>query len=355
MANSVSNGSASSICSKAEAESPIAADFSSDDEDADTQSLTPSITNYPVQWGRTYHSYKEDSYLFPNDDLECARLNLEHDCLKRLHGGRLFHSPISNPDKLLDLGTGTGVWPIQMAEIFPNARITGTDLSPIQPNEVPNNVHFEIDDCSADDWNRTPNSYDLIHTALMMGTTLTFYELIKTAKRYLKRGTGWLECLELDLGPFCDDGTMPKDWAVTRMIQTSEEASAMGSKPLQIATKLAPWMHQAGYVDIRVQIKQMPLNPWPRDPFLKQLGRDWEMQCLAGLSGWTYKLYGGALGWTREQIEVFLVDVRKAYRDRHVHAYHRVYVVCGRRPSEDEERRMGMPAPSADYATKPAQ
>lgn len=33
-----------------------------------------------------------------------------------LLGGRLFNAPLKNPQKVLDLGTGTGIWAIDFAE-----------------------------------------------------------------------------------------------------------------------------------------------------------------------------------------------------------------------------------------------
>lgn len=39
----------------------------------------------------------------------------------------------------MDVGTGTGIWAIDMADRFPNAQVKGIDFSPIQPNWVPPN------------------------------------------------------------------------------------------------------------------------------------------------------------------------------------------------------------------------
>ena len=47
--------------------------------------------------------------------------------------GELHLAPIESPKRILDLGTGTGLWVMEMAEKFPKATVTGNDLSPIQP------------------------------------------------------------------------------------------------------------------------------------------------------------------------------------------------------------------------------
>lgn len=42
-------------------------------------------------------------------------------------------APIDNPKTILDVGTGTGIWAIEMGDMFPDAKIIGTDLAPTQP------------------------------------------------------------------------------------------------------------------------------------------------------------------------------------------------------------------------------
>jgi hypothetical protein len=102
----------------------------------DTKSLTESVTNYPVTWGRRYHKYKEGctlgsfaflhalgsthtdslAYMFPNDEMESDRLDLQYQALKMLHDDKIYFAPLKDPKRILDIGTGTGIWPIEMGE-----------------------------------------------------------------------------------------------------------------------------------------------------------------------------------------------------------------------------------------------
>jgi SAM-dependent methyltransferase len=62
--------------------------------------------------------------------------------------GELFRAPISNaPGRVLDVGTGTGIWAMDFADEYPNAEVIGIDLSPIQPSWVPTNCKFLVVSC----------------------------------------------------------------------------------------------------------------------------------------------------------------------------------------------------------------
>lgn len=63
--------------------------------------------------------------------------------------GKLYTAPIPKDQKIhrvLDVGTGTGIWAIDYADEHPEVHVYGVDLSPIQPASVPPNVTFEVDD-----------------------------------------------------------------------------------------------------------------------------------------------------------------------------------------------------------------
>ncbi|KAF4993763.1 hypothetical protein FGRMN_6237 [Fusarium graminum] len=121
-----------------------------DDIASSTQSISSSILSYRLENGRTYHRYKEGKYHLPNDQVENERLDLQHHLFLLTFGDRLGLAPPNRADtpakRVLDLGTGTGIWVIDYADENPGAEIIGVDLSPIQPNFVPPNARFIIDD-----------------------------------------------------------------------------------------------------------------------------------------------------------------------------------------------------------------
>ncbi|KAF6786394.1 SAM-dependent methyltransferase [Colletotrichum musicola] len=100
------------------AEGPIAADpvFETEDERSETASLassstslTESIFEYRRIHGRPY-TQKTD-YYGPNDEKQNEGLDLQHYAKTLFFDNKLFLAPIgNNPQRVLDLGTGTGIW-----------------------------------------------------------------------------------------------------------------------------------------------------------------------------------------------------------------------------------------------------
>lgn len=366
--------------------SPLAADSISSKSSGDsaTCSIDESLKDYPFHFNRRYHKFKEGSYPFPNDDQEQERMDTQFNIIKQAQGNRLFFAPVQNARNILDVGTGTGIWCVALAdsEQFPDAKITGIDLSPIQEEYVPDNVFFELQDCSELDWERPLGSFDFIYTQSLFGSLQDYAQYLITARKYLVPGTGWIECCELDIKPHCDDGSMPgaeseseddeeeedssrrrrmrdaqararngsqpqeQDYAFKRWAEWADYASRRQGRPLRIAKQIKKWMIAAGYVDVRLITTKIPIGSWPKDQRLKAIGRRWAELVSDTLPAASYRTFSDGLDMTRDQIEVFLADVRQSLSNRSIHSYMKNYTVYGRRPSEDEEKgRMAPPPP----------
>lgn len=190
-------------------------------------------------------------------------------------------------------------------------------------SSYPKNIKFVIDDAAEDDWMVQPNSYDYIHTRVLSGCFEDFREIIKKSFKYLKPG-GWMESQEFMHAVYCDDHTMTPDFAFADWMKTLDMSAMNSGRPLRIANKLKRWYEQAGFVNVHEEVLKIPINSWPKDPQFKMLGRFSEQVLLDGLQGFSLAFFHRSLGWTKDEIEVYLVSVRKAIQNRNVHAYQKM-------------------------------
>ena len=80
--------------------------------------------------GRQYHAYKAGTYHLPNDANEQDRLDMQHHLYRIALDDQLFLAPMvdTNVRNVLDVGCGTGLWAIDVAESLPEAKVVGFDL-----------------------------------------------------------------------------------------------------------------------------------------------------------------------------------------------------------------------------------
>lgn len=248
-------------------------------------------------------------YYYPNDASESVRLDYQSILLDYAFEGRLHQAPLANQRTILDIGTRTGAWAIQMPSLYPDSRIEATDPSPIQPLEVPENVTFIIDDAAEDDWTLHENYYDYIHTRIMMGCFEDFKSIIRKGFQYTQPG-GWMESVEIMHTPFCDDGTMAADWPFKEWTEFMEDAAKNANWPLRIAHKLKKWYTEIGFVGAHERVLKVPINTCARDPRLKTLGHYWTENLLAGLEAFSLALFSRVFGWSKTEIDVWLIISR---------------------------------------------
>lgn len=77
-------------------------------------------------------------------------------------------------------------------------------------------------------------------------------------------------------------------------------------RPTDVAENVREAYEQAGFVDVQERIFKMPMNGWPKDERLKEIGRMWERNFLMGLSGFSFTLFNRVYQRTPAQIEVSL-------------------------------------------------
>jgi SAM-dependent methyltransferase len=234
--------------------------FDAEENSITSASLTSSITDYEYANGRRYHAYKRGAYLLPNDEEEQDRLDLLHHVFLLILNGRLFVSPVSNPQRVLDVGTGTGLWAMDAADEFPSAQVIGTDLSPIQPGWVPPNVQFYIDDVENEWMYDEDDAFDLVHTRVMGGSIGDWDKFVRQAYTHLKPG-GWIELQEPQSWLTSDDDTKDRVTYTNQFQEKCVEAAAKFGKDINLAHTHKQRLLDAGFVDVREDVTKVFFPP----------------------------------------------------------------------------------------------
>ncbi|GKT40041.1 putative methyltransferase tdiE [Colletotrichum spaethianum] len=242
-------------------------------------SLASSILQHRIENGRTYHKYKDG--------------NLQHNIYLLTLDYKLGLAPPNDKDsgvkRVLDIGTGTGLWAIDFGEEHPEA------------------------EC--------------------------FIDLAGTAHADVVSGLapgGYAEVFEGHIRPECDDGTLTPEHALSKWVDKIEECGKIFGRLWTDVPSLAPMMKEIGFVDVTIAKYKWPISPWAKDQHYRELGSWCQENFMEGLEGFTMAPFTRGLGWTREEVDVFLIDVRKDLKDRSIHAYSPMWTIYARRPLEEE-------------------
>ncbi|KAK2730844.1 methyltransferase domain-containing protein [Colletotrichum kahawae] len=300
-------------------------------------SVTESVLEYRIENGRTYHKYKDGKYHLPNDERENDRLDIQHNMWLLTFDNRLGTAPPNDPNskvgRVLDVGTGTGIWAMEFGEEHPNAEILGVDLSAIQPDFTPPNVKFQIDDIE-EPWTYS-QPFDYIHSRTMTFSVADWKEYIQKCYDNLSPN-GYLELNEVDLWPKSDDETLKDNSAVLKFVRLWAEAAVMFGRPFQDIRVLKDIMIEIGFKDVYAQMFKWPTNSWPKDRKHRELGFWNHDNFCAGLEGFMMAPLTRAHNWTKEEVTVFGMQVRNDMRNRNIHAYSAVWSIYGRKPGNNE-------------------
>ncbi|KKA23329.1 hypothetical protein T310_2639 [Rasamsonia emersonii CBS 393.64] len=290
-----------------------------------TTSVTSSVLAHEYKHGRRYHSYHAGSYQFPNDDEEQDRLDMCHHVYYRALGDRLFLAPISLDGKrVLDIGTGTGIWAIQssvmiLVQFSRSGKRRSIALCLDISNEirVPPNVKFVVDDVEQE-W-ANPQPYDFIHCRYMVGSIRDWPKLVRQCYQNLRPG-GWVEFQDTTNRLYSEDGTLKADNNLLKLMTGLIDACAKIGISGDFTPQIKGEVEKAGFVNVEEKI------------FKKEIGAFTALQFIEGVEGLTAALFSEILGWSKGEIVVFNAKVKEDCKRRDVHCMHEIRVVIGQKP-----------------------
>ncbi|KAF8921217.1 S-adenosyl-L-methionine-dependent methyltransferase [Mucidula mucida] len=225
------------------------------------------------------------TYMLPADEDEVKRMELYHRMLKFVLDGRNYVGPVKEAlqfgqqRRILDLGTGGGLWAIEMADEFPRAEVIGIDLAPIQPRDVPPNCTFELYNLEEGRVNipYSDGYFDLVHARCMFTGIRDYPQLIREISRVLRPG-GLVILIESELTPLYTpaEGVAPhlnvSTWyALWQVYMTCLQRH--GVDPT-VPTRIDDIVVSTGrFENVVKRNGNIPVGFWPEDPVSLTVGQ----------------------------------------------------------------------------------
>ncbi|RDW61895.1 class I SAM-dependent methyltransferase [Aspergillus mulundensis] len=277
------------------------------DTDSDGVSIksTKSFEAQNIQYVRENgRRYCDGTYFMPNDEPEQIRLNITHQMCMILSDGNLINVPLAKQTaRILDIGTGPGDWAIEMSAAYPGATIIATDIGVFDSGlgstiDLPN-VSFQLDDARHEWTYHQP--FDLVHLRGLAGAFSDWSVVYRQAFRHLVPG-GYIEISDAD--PAAHTVSFPGSGDSYLSIFTSAMRSAAEATghPRDLCHLLPSVLNAAGFVDVRVLERTIPVGTWPDDPREKTIGKMALLALLEGLEAYSLRQLTASGNWTKEGV-----------------------------------------------------
>ncbi|KAI8710404.1 hypothetical protein NCS52_01577000 [Fusarium sp. LHS14.1] len=300
-----------------------------------TASITSSLCDYRAIHGREYHSDMWNTgYCFPIDQRQLEAQEYSDQAAFMLLEEGLHLADLKTAKKLiqrvLDVGSGQGYWAIDFADTYPNTEVIGTDLSPIGEELVPPNLCFQIEDCTRD-WTFANSYFDFIHMRHLVGGIEDWRHLYREAFRCTSPG-GLVESHEQSFILKSDKETIEPESALGRMGDIFMEVGVKSGYSFAVVDEdtQRKGMEEAGFVDIKEEVKRMPIRKEREAPIPQDVGGIAYEAFTYDLEGHLLFVTTQVLGWTKEETYLLAMEVREQLEQMDVYVDHKI--VVGQKP-----------------------
>ncbi|KAI0173670.1 S-adenosyl-L-methionine-dependent methyltransferase [Hypoxylon sp. FL1284] len=308
----------------------------SSDSHSDVDAPDPRLENMPYieAFGHRYHS--SGKILLAFDEFEQQRSETQHRLYRHSLDGALTSTRLPlDVARILDLGTGTGVWPIEMAARYPQAHITGIDVYPIQRRKgVPPNVKFGIDDVE-NPWNIPDNSLDFVHARSIAGGVRDWPALLHQTYSKLKPG-GLFEMTEIAISIFDFDGKFGEVELCPEFLQLFRNLSERVGIDFNPSPRAPDWLVDANFEKIVQRTEILPVGNWAQDEKMKArqeltnsiLNKDYVLESHCSL------LFQSC-GWTKEEFDAHVPSYWQEIQAANARPYVTAVFTTARKPREE--------------------
>ncbi|OSD08574.1 S-adenosyl-L-methionine-dependent methyltransferase [Trametes coccinea BRFM310] len=311
--------------------------------------------------GRVLNS-ANDTYFLPADNEEHRRLDLQHQILTLALGGlypapdlvrrALRSRPLKAPG-ILDVGTGSGSWAIDMARHFPHCNVVGVDLVPPRvdgqgptaqlsvclhvstsfpagPLNTRPFASFEIDDANLG-FSHYRETFDLIHGRAINSGIRDYPQFLESLAEALRPGgvvivgDGDMQLFDEWQQPlsYVEEGAPGFSWT-HRMFFAAYNAMKNRGGSIDSPSMCPTWLRAIdAYTDVGWHKVFIPIGPWrqnvsPRERLIAEMLRE---DCLRYIAGLTPLLLSE--GYLPESVEMMQREASAELRELRVRIYSR--------------------------------
>lgn len=239
--------------------------------------------------------------------------------------------------RVLDLGTGTGIWAINVLDILPDAEVDAADLNQIQPAMIPPGLNFYQVDLEEPSWEPLQRDCHLVHTRCLLGSIRTdlWPKFYKNAFEHTLPKRGYFEQVEIDYRPQWEGGEVPepsaiKEWS-DHWLQGHENNNRSARVQPHHTKRL---LEEAGFTDIEEEVIRCWLNPNPSitGDHAITTARWSNITMTSGLEAMSYAPMIDHGSMTKEEVKELCERAKTEMCALKYHVYFPIYVWTARRP-----------------------
>ncbi|CVL06217.1 related to methyltransferase [Fusarium mangiferae] len=298
------------------------------DNASSTAFLTSSVLQYQTINGRAYQTERGNpDYWGPIDDTGQEAMDINHRVLTLFLGDKLYLAPVPEDiQTAVDIGKGTGSSRIS-SQMLPSLGLILHQFNlvgshPIESYKYPvREIHlrtFRTDLLTAKLKTvpkNGPSSLTPLTTSICDGSSPASH-------------TGSL-CLR----KFISASNHEPGSALSQWERFFVEGGRKIGRPFTILEEniQREGMREAGFCDIEERDFKNPVGRWPKDPKYRSGGQFMQAAFEQDAQG-TVLHMDTTLGWTEEEVTVFISHFRREIRSSKIHSYFRQKVVWGRKP-----------------------